>query len=382
MNGTLEPFVLRGIGSIVDVAEWTPEVLANLITDQQLSMRVGKKVHEKGRILWETETPMVKATFRDFADWESGHSPAAFDGYKRSENWCYVDYKDMFDLFPNEILKVINWSVLGLDRDGFDSTFWMGTAGAYTPCHYDTYGFNLVAQVFGRKRWILFPPTDSLFLEPSRIPYEESSVFSRLDILSCPTELTNTRPHIVILEPGDVLYVPSLWWHSVQCLDTAITINTWVPIPGDSKQRVFEAVTRYMLGKLQLKDVFLNPSETSLESEDSLDMLQLVIDDCQPENGTGTHSPNAKRARILSDAEADFITKFGSQGIPVPQVSFDELKSVLISQSPLTLIDPCASKDNVKVTNNTELDILILDAVTQPSTIQSISERLLMKLKK
>lgn len=50
-----------------------------------------------------------------------------------------------------------------------------GTSGAYTPCHYDTYGFNLHAQLYGHKRWILFPPDDNM--SPTRIPYEDSSVF-------------------------------------------------------------------------------------------------------------------------------------------------------------------------------------------------------------
>ena len=53
----------------------------------------------------------------------------------------------------------------------------LGTEGAYTPCHYDTYGFNLYTQISGHKRWILFPPDDSNLLKPTRIPYEESSVF-------------------------------------------------------------------------------------------------------------------------------------------------------------------------------------------------------------
>lgn len=49
------------------------------------------------------------------------------------------------------MLTHIDWGVLGFDnRDGTSSTFWLGSAGAYTPCHYDTYGCNLVAQIYGR----------------------------------------------------------------------------------------------------------------------------------------------------------------------------------------------------------------------------------------
>ena len=45
----------------------------------------------------------------------------------------------------------VDWSSFGFTgRDGKDSTFWMGSRGAYTPCHYDTYGCNLVAQLYGK----------------------------------------------------------------------------------------------------------------------------------------------------------------------------------------------------------------------------------------
>lgn len=38
-----------------------------------------------------------------------------------------------------------------------------------------------VAQLYGRKRWLLYPPADTAVLAPTRIPYEESSVFSQVD---------------------------------------------------------------------------------------------------------------------------------------------------------------------------------------------------------
>lgn len=31
-----------------------------------------------------------------------------------------------------------------------ESTVWIGSTGAHTPCHQDLYGINLVAQVYGK----------------------------------------------------------------------------------------------------------------------------------------------------------------------------------------------------------------------------------------
>lgn len=40
------------------------------------------------------------------------------------------------------------WKELGFtDKLGVDGTMWVGTAGAHTLCHYDTYGYNIVVQV-------------------------------------------------------------------------------------------------------------------------------------------------------------------------------------------------------------------------------------------
>ena len=32
------------------------------------------------------------------------------------------------------------------------------------------------------------------------------------------------------MEPGDVLYVPKHWWHYVICVDTAVSVNSWIEL--------------------------------------------------------------------------------------------------------------------------------------------------------
>ena len=39
-------------------------------------------------------------------------------------------------------------------------------------------------QVRGTKQWTLFPPSDRCHLAATRVPYEESSVYSRLDMVN------------------------------------------------------------------------------------------------------------------------------------------------------------------------------------------------------
>lgn len=91
----------------------------------------------------------------------------------------------MTELFATcpERMEQMEWSNLGFpERNGEHSTFWMGSRESFTPCHYDTYGCNLVAQIYGKKKWTLFPPSQKDCLYPTRIPYEESSVFSQVNV--------------------------------------------------------------------------------------------------------------------------------------------------------------------------------------------------------
>ena len=146
-----------------------------------------------------------------------------------------------------------------------------GTAGAHTPCHYDTYGCNLVAQVSGKKRWILYPPEDTPLLEPSRIPYEESSVYSQINFQRWKEtevpDISGSHPHVVILYPGDVLFVPRHWWHYVHNVQLSISINTWLERPEDEEARLAEGLVKYFMANISrnispdLSSTLLNPNE-------------------------------------------------------------------------------------------------------------------------
>lgn len=64
------------------------------------------------------------------------------------DKWATYSYQDI-DSWPHEIRKDINFNASGFDNVE-DILFWIGSKGANTPCHYDTYGINIVVQVFGR----------------------------------------------------------------------------------------------------------------------------------------------------------------------------------------------------------------------------------------
>ncbi|XP_027492202.1 HSPB1-associated protein 1 isoform X4 [Corapipo altera] len=234
---------------------------------------------------FETSCSYVEATLEEFLAWSCGQ-PSCLSGpfscYDSSKYWAYADYKYIARIFEDkpEIFQDIRWSDFGFPgRSGKESTLWIGSEGANTPCHLDSYGCNLVLQVEGRKRWHLFPPGDTSFLYPTRIPYEESSVFSKVNVanpdLKRFPKFRNSTAHVVTLSPGQVLLVPRHWWHYVESIDPiTVSINSWIELDADHEARVEEAITRMLVCAIKSAenpsdgDLWLNPTEVEATSHE------------------------------------------------------------------------------------------------------------------
>ncbi|KAG8287752.1 Cupin super protein [Homalodisca vitripennis] len=192
----------------------------------------------------------------------------------------YFDYKHMNQHFKTKtnLLETVSWADFGFpDKSGNDSTIWIGTEGSNTPCHMDSYGYNIVAQVYGRKLWVMFPPCKTSLLKPTRVPYEESSVYSKINFTCGLSDLQSVgEAHVVELSPGDVLVVPSHWWHYVENLTTAISINMWVPLETDHTSRLQEALVRFFVSST-LRTFCMKP-ETPLLNPNEADLLDQPID--------------------------------------------------------------------------------------------------------
>jgi cupin-like protein len=98
-----------------------------------------------------------------------------------------------------------------------------------SPLHYDLSGeVKAIVQVRGRKRVLLFPPSQVGYLSfpcwfesssaPFRVPHVADVDVHRPDFARFP-EFARARCVEAVLEPGDVLYWPSFWPHDVSNLD-------------------------------------------------------------------------------------------------------------------------------------------------------------------
>lgn len=119
------------------------------------------------------------------------------------------------------------------DADEETVSIWIGNATTAT-CHFDALD-NLACCVSGRRRFTLFPPKQIANLYPGPLePTPGGQVISLVDF-----ENPDSQKHpkfqqaleqaqVAELEPGDALFIPSMWWHHVEGLESFNTlINYW-----------------------------------------------------------------------------------------------------------------------------------------------------------
>jgi hypothetical protein len=112
-----------------------------------------------------------------------------------------------------------------LTRDAPSPTgmMWIGPAGTLTSLHHDLTN-NFIAQIVGRKRLNILPASEVGKL------YNHQHVFSQISDLEDPgldiarlPRLVEAKVYEVILEPGEILFMPLAWWHQVKALDFSVT---------------------------------------------------------------------------------------------------------------------------------------------------------------
>ena len=128
-----------------------------------------------------------------------------------------------------EAMQGIDWSWLArvlsavgtADEMRFDmAQLWAGDGNGATPLHFDAL-HNLFAQIGGRKRVVLYPPSESFRVYPYPVGHIRDN-FAMADPASPDVSrfpaLAHARGLEGILGPGDVLFLPRYYWHHVQQL--------------------------------------------------------------------------------------------------------------------------------------------------------------------
>jgi tRNA wybutosine-synthesizing protein 5 len=106
----------------------------------------------------------------------------------------------------------------------FSSVFRISSRGVQLWTHYDVMD-NMLLMVSGSKRVVLYEPKDALYM------YLQDDKSRVLDIDN-PDEnifpdFSRAIPYDCVLQPGDVLFIPAMWFHNVVNVDAGVAVNVF-----------------------------------------------------------------------------------------------------------------------------------------------------------
>ncbi|XP_047537227.1 HSPB1-associated protein 1 [Vanessa atalanta] len=386
------PIVFRKFVNDWPMCGWRQEKWDSIFGNKEIPFRCLRKNVISDEPCWERCCKIRNMTFKNFVE-----------NSITSNEWMYFDYKHLHQWFSgeSELCKEISWKQFGYpDKGASETTLWVGSKGAHTPAHQDTYGYNIVAQVHGKKRWILFPP-ETGGLKPTRVPYEESSVYSELNFY-CPSNLDVfnglTGGRMVELSAGDALFVPRGWWHYVQNIDPLnITFNIWLPHEKDSSTHVSEALIKIFVAQI-CKDL---PQDTAKllvnPNEDDIADTPLAVLFLQLESVVNTYLDKKRKARRVKrqrtrddpqssdveEADLKLLLENHTNNIQiVPTITNSDIIEIIKGNLKEYIAeDKAHDEDEVEgATSSLCLTKAVIDAFSQSNVIDLVKQNLFVKL--
>jgi hypothetical protein len=232
-----QPFLFRNLHMIENwgaVKKWNPTVLASKWKNMKVHVTNSSTVRMLSMI-----QPYGRAKG---LGWNSAWDEKILSGQKffltasktnrtnRTKQWMYLfapvedlpqnlhaDFGQLQDLGPAQTGTGSTSSSRGIDSAGF----WAGPPGISSPLHYDA-AHNVYVQLFGHKRFLLFPSNVShmLYCHSRLHPSTRSSHINvrsvaahRFPAFEQAMDAQTLHPLEVVLGRGDVLYLPPYMWH-------------------------------------------------------------------------------------------------------------------------------------------------------------------------
>ncbi|XP_049595859.1 bifunctional peptidase and (3S)-lysyl hydroxylase JMJD7 isoform X2 [Syngnathus scovelli] len=154
----------------------------------------------------------------------------------------------------------IGWMSTAMGKSPDAVNFWLGEADAITSLHKDPYE-NIYCVISGQKDFILLPPTDRPFVpyglyQPAVYRQKEEGDFEVVDqsdgekVPWIPVDpldpdlerypsYARAQPLRCSVKAGEMLYLPSLWFHHVRQSHGCIAVNFWYDMDFDIKYNYF-----------------------------------------------------------------------------------------------------------------------------------------------
>ncbi|MHC5853060.1 cupin-like domain-containing protein [Nostoc sp.] len=257
-----QPFLIEGVAEYWNgYKNWSNDYLLEKCGNNIVPVSFFTKnyLNNSNYVLHENNNNNKEMKLKDYLDIISENKKIDLEYYMRDVD--FVKY------FP-ELTSDINYpDYFSIKPSIF---FWFGSLGKTTTLHFDQL-HNILVQIRGKKRILLFSPSNYLSFYP---PLRESGAygnFSKVNPITPNLELFPKFPWKdqieVILQAGEMLYIPPLWWHHVTGIDQNISLSCWYDVKIKDffrQKRLFSTTlnilphyTRHSISSLSiLKDLF------------------------------------------------------------------------------------------------------------------------------
>jgi hypothetical protein len=168
----------------------------------------------------------------------------------------YAGATPIRDVIPRLLPEISN-GVIDPAREQLIS-LWVGNR-TRVAAHWDL-PQNLICNVAGRRRYIVLPPEElpNLYVGPLDFTLAGQPL-SLVDFLDPDLDAhpkfaaAARRAQVAVLEPGDALYLPSMWWHHAESLDAiGVMVNFWW---RDGPQHLTTPLAALLHAALTLRDL-------------------------------------------------------------------------------------------------------------------------------
>lgn len=224
------PVVIDGL---LHTTDWSLEYLCQELGDIVFPIRhYGRQRYKQDKRDWTSMGSSVESKLMSFSQYAQLLGNGEADQQDLYLGKCPIDHIPLIQKSELHQLEVL----LGLNKPVSAHNLWVGLAGHSTCLHYDPFDGTLM-QLHGTKRVVLFPPSQLYNLYPFSI----TSHFQHgLRIRSTYSQIYPDNPDFetfpnfvqalqyryeVILNQGDVLYIPACWWHEVSTIGDGVVCS-------------------------------------------------------------------------------------------------------------------------------------------------------------
>ncbi|XP_034063327.1 bifunctional peptidase and (3S)-lysyl hydroxylase JMJD7 [Gymnodraco acuticeps] len=241
------------------LSRWTPDYLREKVGSKVISVAVTPNGYADAvngdRFVMPEERRMSFSSVLDI-----------IEGKVQKQGVFYVQKQcsNLLDELPeltDDVEPHVSWMSNALGKLPDAVNFWLGEASAVTSMHKDHYE-NLYCVISGEKNFILLPPTDRPFIpygmyQPAVYHQRDDGEFEVVDQsdsekvpwipldpldpdLDRFPQYRHAQPVHCSVKAGEMLFLPSLWFHHVQQSHGCIAVNFWYDMEYDIKYNYFQ----------------------------------------------------------------------------------------------------------------------------------------------